>query len=85
MINRFTSIAHDNDDCFIYYRDICTILQFLYISQAIAKFESMVNQIQKNARDIKQRLHVIEHANLFKSPKPKFPGHLPDCKVGKHV
>ncbi|BFZ18669.1 hypothetical protein BsWGS_21707 [Bradybaena similaris] len=54
-----------------------------YISkceQAIAKFESMVNQIQKNARDINQRLHVIVHANLFKSPKPKFPGHLPDCK-----
>ncbi|XP_059165934.1 dynein axonemal heavy chain 10-like isoform X2 [Physella acuta] len=47
---------------------------------AIAKFESLVNQIQKNARDINQRLKMVEHANLFKAPKPKFPGHLPGCK-----
>uniref|UniRef100_A0A2C9JWZ0 AAA+ ATPase domain-containing protein n=1 Tax=Biomphalaria glabrata TaxID=6526 RepID=A0A2C9JWZ0_BIOGL len=47
---------------------------------AIGKFESLVNQIQKNGRDIKQRLSMIEHADLFKTPKPKFPGHLPSCK-----
>ncbi|XP_035829687.1 dynein heavy chain 10, axonemal isoform X2 [Aplysia californica] len=47
---------------------------------AIAKFESLVNQIQKNARDIYQRLNMIEHANMFKGPKPKYPGHLPGCK-----
>jgi len=39
-----------------------------------------VNQIQKNAKDIDQRLHMIENANLFKSPAPKFVDHLPGCK-----
>ena len=53
----------------------------LFIQQAIAKFESLVNQIQKNARDINQRLNMIEHANMFKTAKPKYPGHLPACKV----
>ncbi|XP_052801261.1 dynein axonemal heavy chain 10-like isoform X3 [Mya arenaria] len=48
--------------------------------QAIAKFESLVNQIQKNAKDIDQRLHMIENANLFKSPAPKYADHLPGCK-----
>lgn len=48
--------------------------------QAIAKFESLVNQIQKNAKDIDQRLKMIEGANLFKSPPQKYPDTLPGCK-----
>ncbi len=48
--------------------------------QAISKFESLVNQIQKNARDIDQRLKMIESANLFKPPVPKA-DELPQCKV----
>ncbi|XP_067660223.1 dynein axonemal heavy chain 10-like [Haliotis asinina] len=48
---------------------------------AIAKFESLVNQIQKNARDINQRLLMIENANLFKGPPPpKVQDLLPSCK-----
>ena len=49
--------------------------------QAIAKFESLVNQIQKNAKDIDQRLLMIENANLFKSPPQKYADILPSCKV----
>ena len=40
----------------------------------------MVNQIQKNAKDIDQRLSLIETANLFKSPILKH-GELLSCKV----
>ncbi|XP_021370512.1 dynein heavy chain 10, axonemal-like isoform X1 [Mizuhopecten yessoensis] len=47
---------------------------------AIAKFESLVNQIQKNAKDINQRLVMIENANLYKGPVPKYPDMLPSCK-----
>ena len=47
----------------------------------MAKFESLVNQIQKNARDINQRLNMIENSNLFKFPVPKAPDTLPGCKV----
>lgn len=47
----------------------------------MAKFESLVNQIQKNARDINQRLNMIENSNLFKFPTPKAPDTLPGCKV----
>ncbi|XP_076453104.1 dynein axonemal heavy chain 10-like [Babylonia areolata] len=47
---------------------------------AMAKFESLVNQIQKNARDINQRLNMIENCNLFKFPAPKAPDTLPGCK-----
>ncbi|XP_050408300.1 dynein axonemal heavy chain 10 [Patella vulgata] len=53
-----------------------------YVSKcqsAIAKFESLVNQIQKNARDIHQRLGMIENANIFRSPQPKN-DMLPSCK-----
>lgn len=50
---------------------------------AISKFESLVNQIQKNARDIDQRLSVIEEASLFKKP-PSKAGELPQCKVWPH-
>ncbi|ESO91629.1 hypothetical protein LOTGIDRAFT_122204, partial [Lottia gigantea] len=47
---------------------------------AIAKFESLVNQIQKNARDINQRLSMIEHSNMFKHLPPKYDDILPSCK-----
>ena len=49
--------------------------------QAISKFESLVNQIQKNAKDINSRLEMLENAVLFKQPPPKMGGILPDAKV----
>ena len=55
-----------------------------HIFQAISKFESMVNQIQKNAKDINQRLRMIECGELFKTPPSKF-GQLPSCKVNHGV
>ncbi|XP_078277210.1 LOW QUALITY PROTEIN: dynein axonemal heavy chain 10 [Rhinoraja longicauda] len=39
--------------------------------QAIGKFESLVNQIHKNVRDIAVKLASIESADLFKRPPPK--------------
>ncbi|XP_051888343.1 dynein axonemal heavy chain 10 [Pristis pectinata] len=39
--------------------------------QAIGKFESLVNQIHKNVRDIATKLAAIESADLFKRPPPK--------------
>ena len=51
------------------------------LSQAISKFESLVNQIQKNAKDINSRLEMIENTTLFKQPPPKIGGMLPDAKV----
>ncbi|XP_064619187.1 dynein axonemal heavy chain 10-like isoform X2 [Lineus longissimus] len=47
---------------------------------AIAKFESLVNQIQKNAQDINLRLLMIENADLFKKPPPKIGEDVPGCK-----
>ena len=49
---------------------------------AISKFESMVNQIQKNSKDIMSRLKLVEQADLFKSPPPapNRPEDLPSCK-----
>ena len=41
------------------------------VDQAITKFESLVNQIQKNASDIEERLALIETVKLFKVPPPK--------------
>ena len=41
-----------------------------------------MNQIQKNAKDIDNRLVMIENANLFKSPPQKYADILPSCKVG---
>lgn len=54
--------------------------QYLH-SQAISKFESLVNQIQKNAKDINSRLELMENTVLFKQPPPKIGGALPDAKV----
>ena len=51
------------------------------LPQAISKFESLVNQIQKNAKDINSRLEMIENTTLFKQPSPKIGGMLPDAKV----
>ena len=55
-----------------------------YISKsevALAKFESLVNQIQKNAKDIDVRVERIKEAQLFKRPHAKIDGSLPTVKV----
>ncbi|XP_076363131.1 dynein heavy chain at 89D isoform X2 [Tachypleus tridentatus] len=54
------------------YIDRCT--------QALLKFESLVNQIKKNLREIKQRIQMISSANvlLFKGKDEETD--LPDCK-----
>lgn len=39
-------------------------------TQALFKFESLVNQIRKNERDIDAKLQSLEMANLFKFPAP---------------
>lgn len=62
---------HDQTNLFI--NTVC--------QQAIGKFESLVNQIQKNAKDINSRLETIENTVLFKHPPPKIGGMLPDAKV----
>ena len=49
--------------------------------QAITKFESLVNQVQKNAEDIEERLHMIEAVKLLKPPPPKMGCDLPEAKV----
>ena len=54
---------------------------FLTFYQAITKFESLANQIQKNAGDIEERLHMIECVRLFKQPPPKLGCELPEAKV----
>lgn len=46
-------------------------------NQAISKFESLMNQIQKNEKDIEDKLKSFELANLFKFPAPDNTGHLP--------
>ena len=50
-------------------------------SSQIGKFESLVNQIQKNSSDVETRLTIIETTNLFKVPPPGFQGQLPFVKV----
>ncbi|XP_019908369.3 dynein heavy chain 10, axonemal [Esox lucius] len=49
-------------------------------TQACSKFESLVNQIQKNERDIDAKLQSIETANLFKFPAPDKSSDLPGVK-----
>ncbi|KAL2092820.1 hypothetical protein ACEWY4_012618 [Coilia grayii] len=49
-------------------------------TQATSKFESLVNQIQKNERDIDAKLLSIETANLFKFPALDKTGDLPGVK-----
>uniref|UniRef100_A0AAY4CET6 Dynein heavy chain tail domain-containing protein n=1 Tax=Denticeps clupeoides TaxID=299321 RepID=A0AAY4CET6_9TELE len=49
-------------------------------NQAASKFESLLNQIQKNARDIEAKLLSMETVNLFKLPTPDKTGHLPGVK-----
>lgn len=53
----------------------------LRCEQAITKFESLVNQVQKNAQDIQDRLKVIEGIKLFKQPPSKQGYELPEAKV----
>lgn len=49
-------------------------------NQATSKFESLVNQIQKNERDIDNKLKSTESANLFKFPVADKNGYLPGIK-----
>ena len=67
----FVTWKHDQLNLFV--NTVC--------QQAISKFESLVNQIQKNAKDINSRLETIENTVLFKHPPPKIGGMLPDAKV----
>ena len=53
--------------------------------QAITKFESLVNQVQKNARDIQERLQMIECVKLFKKPPSKPGCELPEAKVTRGI
>lgn len=43
----------------------------------VSKFETIVNQIQKNERDIDSRLQSIAMANLLKFPVPDKSNDLP--------
>ena len=52
-----------------------------FCCQAINKFESMVNQIKKNAEDIEHRLDMIRKTVLFKPCPLNQLGKLPSCKV----
>ena len=52
---------------------------------ALAKFESLVNQIQKNAKDIDIRIQRIKAAQLFHRPPLKIDGSLHSVKVGKRL
>ena len=40
-------------------------------TQAVEKFESLVNQVKKNASDMRETLVAIAHANLFQFPPVK--------------
>uniref|UniRef100_H2ZL67 Dynein heavy chain tail domain-containing protein n=1 Tax=Ciona savignyi TaxID=51511 RepID=H2ZL67_CIOSA len=48
---------------------------------AIGKFESLVNQIQKNSKDIDSRIQMIRNAELFKRIPPKPSGDLPSIET----
>ena len=54
---------------------------FCLLSQSLTKFESLASQVQKNAGDIQERLHMIENVRLFKQPTPKPGADLMDAKV----
>ncbi|TUV82046.1 Dynein heavy chain 10, axonemal [Bagarius yarrelli] len=49
-------------------------------NQAIAQFDSLLNQIQKNEHDIESKLQSIESAHLFKFPEVGKAGDLPGVK-----
>ncbi|TKS80370.1 Dynein heavy chain 10, axonemal [Collichthys lucidus] len=49
-------------------------------TQAVSKFESVVNKIQNNERDIESKLQSIEMANLLKFPVPDKSNDLPAVK-----
>ena len=53
--------------------------------QAITKFESVANQVQNNAGDIDERLHMIEAVRLFKQPPSKTGCELPEAKVSQEL
>ena len=66
---------------------VCQLISLHILNhlQAITKFESLANQIQKNAGDIDERLHMIESVRLFKQPPPKQGCELPEAKVSKEA
>lgn len=71
-------------ESFFFLKNLHYFLNFdisSFVSQSLSKFESLVNQIQKNARDIMQRLFTVENCNLFKGPPPQKYDTLPTCKV----
>ena len=49
--------------------------------QALSKFESLVNQVQKNAKDINNRLVLLERTVFFKRFHAKLGCSLPGSKV----
>ena len=52
-----------------------------FFVKAISKFESLINQVQKNAKDIQGRLAAIEKCILFQRPPAKSGNLLPEAKV----
>ncbi|KAK2902109.1 hypothetical protein Q8A73_011855 [Channa argus] len=48
--------------------------------EVVSKFQTVVNQIQKNERDIESRLHSIAMTNLLKFPVPDNSNDLPGVK-----
>ena len=64
-------------------RAIQNILPFSL--QAITKFESLINQIQKNSGDIEERLNMIQSVRLFKQPPPQPGCEVPEAKVAQMI
>ncbi|KAF7665535.1 hypothetical protein LDENG_00140280 [Lucifuga dentata] len=50
------------------------------VTEAVSKFESIVNQILKNEKDIDSKLQALEMANLFKFSTPDKLNDLPGLK-----
>lgn len=73
--------THQGSHIFLLFGSMTSLICLYVCHQAISKFESLVNQIQKNAKDINSRLETIENTVLFKHPPPKIGGMLPDAKV----
>ena len=70
--------------CSVYCTFMCVHSLSMHSSfsrQSITKFESLANQVQKNAGDIEERLHMFENVRLFKQPSPKPGCDLMETKV----
>lgn len=73
---KYYSQSNWNETIFI----ICIlgILDFIKRgAQAVSRFESVVNQIQKNENDMESKLQSIAMANLLKFPIPDKTNDLP--------